>query len=185
MRERVTPRNPQSPAQTAWRAAIAEAGRAYRTLTAPQYAEWQAYAAALAEPGERPPSVVNAFIQLAARFRAVNPALPIPMLPPESAFGGDGVQVTATGLATAARFTASGPNSPGVVTELLVQPVPSAFASAYDSKFRSRGYVGFSGGSLSSTVPLAPGFCACAVRFVRASTGQVGGILRVGVVRVG
>jgi hypothetical protein len=184
MRERVTPRNPQTPAQVRWRAAMAEAGRAYQTLSAEQHAGWQAYAVALAEPGERPPRTVNAFVQLAARYRMVNPDLPIPMDAPVSRFGGDGLEVEVAAEPTGVRFTGSWTNAPGVVTELLVQPLPSAFAQAYDTKFRSRGYVEFSSSTPSALVACPPGFYACAIRFVRASTGQAGGLIRVGVVRV-
>jgi hypothetical protein len=81
-------------------------------------------------------------------------------------------------------FTADRPNAPGVVTELLLQPLASAARRAYRDKYRTQAFVAFAPGALSATVAAAPGWHACGVRFVDSATGQATPVVELGAVRV-
>jgi hypothetical protein len=75
-------------------------------------------------------------------------------------------------------------NSPGVVTEVLLQPLASIHRATYLEKYRSKGFSPWvAGGSVS--VPVRPGVYAVAIRVVEAATGQSGAILELGRVVVG
>ncbi len=82
-------------------------------------------------------------------------------------------------------FTANSPNGEDVTTELLLQRVGSVHSRGTPALMRTQGFFTFTEGMLSTTVPAQPGCYACAVRFVRPSTGQASGLVVVGTVRVG
>ena len=81
-------------------------------------------------------------------------------------------------------FSASGPNSQGVVTELLTQPLARASRKPRAKEYTSRGFVSFTGGSLAVAVPCGVGAWACAFRFVRWDTGQETAFVPLGTVTV-
>ena len=81
-------------------------------------------------------------------------------------------------------FEASGPNSAGVVTELLTQPLARASRKPRAKEYTSRGFVAFAGGSRAVAVPCAVGAWACAFRFVRWDTGQETALVPLGTVVV-
>lgn len=74
-------------------------------------------------------------------------------------------------------FTSSGPNSPGVVTELLLQPLRIAVSTPEPLKHRHSVFVAFTSDHLSQSVPAPRGWLSPAVRFVLSSTGQSSGLL--------
>ncbi len=183
LRPRVTPRDPKTQAQTAWRNAMKKAGEAFHSLNAQQHAAWVQYAQSLAAPGQRPAPVVQLFIKLGAKAYYINTAAGVPMLPPASPFGGDSISLNVSPQPSAIRFTASAANAQGNVTELLVQKTSSLFAAVFDKHFRSKGFVAFAPGMLSADVPVLPGYYACAIRFARAATGQQTELLRLGTIQ--
>lgn len=178
IRARTVPRNPRTPAQTAARARFARASAAWAALSPAQLAAWRAYADTLqrVSPAGGPPYVPtanNVFTSLAAKFLQVTPDGDIPMDPPATPFFGDGIVVTAAAESGAIRFTASGPSAAGVVVELLLQPLAHATRAPISTRYRPQAFVSFASAGDSHTVPAAPGAYAGAIRFVRASTGQV------------
>ena len=118
-------------------------------------------------------------------------------MPPATPFGGDGVLVTAANGGEGGRgckdreggdphsspssrsliFSASGPNSPGVVTELLIQLLRIAVSTPEPAKHRHMAFVSFVDGHLSEPVPAPSGWVSPAVRFVLTATGQASGLL--------
>lgn len=184
LRPRVRPRDPQTPAQEQVRRYMAEAMRVWRSLTVEQARAWDRYAESLG--GDAPRRAVTAFTGLALKFQQAGAPGPIPVLPPEQDFTGDGIGVAVDSpFSGVLRFMATGPNAAGVVTELLVQRVSSLHNKPTPRAFRPAAFVGFESGSLSHEVALRPGYYACAVRFVKASTGQVSGLVGLGSVAVG
>lgn len=181
MREYTRPDNPRTPAQQAWRQAIAKAGRAWQQLTPEQAKAWGYYAASLVPPGQRPPLAVNVFVQLTARILSLNPEAEIPTAPPTSEFGGDGVNFTVEGVAGGVTFVPDRANTAGAITELLIQPLACSHNNAYRTKYRVKGRAAF---GPAVTVPARRGWYACAVRFVRQETGQSTAIIEVGRVYV-
>lgn len=177
MRVRSIPKNPRSSAQTAWRSAMRQAGRAYQELNSKEHEAWVAYGKEHA-PDLR---VVNLFIQLSARFLLISPEGTIPMMPPGKPFFGDNIIVMASESASGVTFSADKPTQADMVTELLVQKVSSPHNRTYKEKFRSKG---FSDLRRSVTTDLAPGWYACAIRYARPSTGQSGEIIEISRVRV-
>lgn len=125
----------------------------------------------------------NAFVMLAVRVLQIDPLAPIPVDPPTGVFYGDETQISATGVPGAARFTASGPNAPGVVTELLLQRLATPRRNP-GPQYRSERFAHFEVGGLTSDVAVAPGRYACAARFAEQATGRVGLMQPLGVVVV-
>jgi hypothetical protein len=186
VRQRVWPRDPASPAQLAVRGFQARARQEWQGLSAAQQEAWRRFAEGPGRgDGPRPPRADLLYLKLSTKRWQVDPSLPPLAGPPEAAFLGDAVVVTAEGAAGAVRFTASGPNQPGVATELLLAPVRSWLARPNANAFRSRGFAAFAGSSLSVDVPARPGRHACAARFVLVGTGQSSALVRLGVVEVG
>lgn len=182
--DRESPRDRQTPAQRAQRDRMTRAARAWTEMSPEQVGTWRIYARTLApSPLDPPPSAVNVFKTLAMRVLAIDPHGEIPLAPPEAPFGGDGVTLAVEGLAQAVLFAPDRPNVEGVVTELLLQRLPSRHRAAYPSKYRSQGYFALTGAPV--LLQVRPGWHACAARFARESTGQVGPLLALGVAHVG
>jgi hypothetical protein len=189
VRPRTIPRNPRTPAQMASRDRLTRASAAYRALSPAQLAAWAAYARTLTRtsPVGGPPYVPaaqNVFVGLAAKFLQVNPGESIPLDPPAAPFFGDGITVTASAVSGGVEFAASGPNAAGLVTELLLQPLTRAARAPKERGYRPQAFVAFAPGSLTYTVPAAPGAYAPAIRFVRAATGQDGALVPLPAVQV-
>lgn len=180
--------NEPTQAQRDCRARMTLVGRAWSGLSLDEAAAWKRYAQALAasEPptdGAPPPTAQQVFVRLGLKVLQVDPDATVPTLPPTSAFLGDAVVVSAEALPGALRFTASEPNAPGIVTELLIQPLRSVHRRTFLSRYRTAAFVPFSGGAYD--VAVKPGVVAAAYRFVRAETGQETGIAELGVFVVG
>jgi hypothetical protein len=107
----------------------------------------------------------------------------IPLTPPTGIFSGDSVTITAEPAEGGILFTASGPNSPGVVTEFALHKLPN-FRRALGKAFTTAGFHAFQPEPLSNLLPLDPGIYGVAYRFVQSSTGRHGMELVVGVVRL-
>lgn len=183
VRTRVRPRNPRTPAQMQLRAFMTEAGQVWRGMTVAEVAKWKDYAKVAG--GDNRNNAITLFTGLAVKFRQAGGTGPIPVAPPSQRFTGDGIRVTAdTPAPGRLRFTASGANTADVLTELLVQPLPSPHRSPTQRLFRPLSFVGFTPGSLSFEATLPAGFYGCAVRFVKASTGQMSDFVPLGVVTV-
>ena len=120
------------------------------------------------------PTAFNAFVGLATKFVQVNPGEPVPLLPPVGEFLGDSVQVSTSVVGSAVRFSATGANADGVVTELMLQPLANVRRKPNSGAYKAMAFVAFASGSLSADVGVEPGVYACAYRFVEAATGRMG-----------
>ncbi|RYG26369.1 hypothetical protein EON82_03540 [bacterium] len=100
------------------------------------------------------------------------PAVPLPLPPLQDEPLEEGVLT----------FTASGPNTAGIVTELFLQPLASRNRRTYLERYRHLAFTGFPLGSAES-YPVSPGWYACAYRFVNANTGEATAIAELGIVR--
>lgn len=190
MRDRTFGANPRTPAQQACRKAMGAATKLYASLTETEYASWAEYVERVhrAQGGYslRPlPRVNNVFVALTAKFLAVNPGAEPPRVAPGALFTGDGVSVSVEGVTGAVRFSASGPNTDGVTTELLLQPLASFGRRGEADKYRGRGFYVFASGSLSVDVAAPKGPVLAAVRFVHVGTGQASALVPLGRVVVG
>jgi len=186
LRQRVTPYDPASPAQRHIRELQRRGRLAWNALSMEDQIAWRAFAERMAVQGEQRSMRADLlFRSLNVKRWQIDAGLSPLVAPPDSAFLGDGIAVSATGIPEGIRFTASGPNQAGVTTELLAAPVGSWLAQPNLNAFRSRGFVTFAPGGLSVDVPAQPGRYAVAVRFVRVATGQASAVLRLGVVGVG
>lgn len=186
VRDYTLPTQPNTPAQVDARERLRVATLAWSLLSPEQAAAWREYAQSLGtrEPGGgavRVPRSQTVFIGLAAKFLQVNPGSSPPVTPPASVFLGDAIGLSVEAVeGGGVRFTASGPNQGGVVTELLLQRLRNGASLARPSAFRTQGFVAFEEGSLSVVVPASPGWVACGYRFVRASTGQMSPVIVAG-----
>ena len=93
--------------------------------------------------------------------------------------------VTAAGAAKSVVFTANFPNTPGVVTELLLQPLAGPNRRPIASRYRTRAFVAFAEGGQTRAVEARPGAHAAAIRFVNGETGQASALFPLGTVVVG
>lgn len=190
LRPRVTPRNPRTPAQEASRALVARAALLWRSLTVEEAVQWNLYAleqqASLQAQGiERQVRASALFTGLVAKFLQVDPNADPPRTPPSSSFDGDGISVQATSGTGSVTFTANAPNAPGVVSEILLQPVTSVHRKPMPRAFRHAGFHRFEPGGLDLTLTSKEGWVACGLRFVRAATGQASAVQFLGTVHVG
>ena len=172
------------------RARQTKVARAWAGLSLEADARWKDYALGMAAPSPRTglsvaPRADNVFGALYSRMLLVDPLAVPPQSPPTGAFFGDTIGVNVAGGAAHATFGATGANAPGVVTELLLQPLENAKRRRYLEKYRHAGLAAFASGSLAQEVPLAPGWYAAAYRFVKAATGQATALAEIGVFRVG
>ena len=142
---------------------------------------WQSYA----EAQQRATGVRTTgqllFSALATRFLMVNPEGVIPTMPPTSAFSGDAISFTMTSDGSSIVVSASKSNAPDVVTEVLLQPLESVHRRTYPRKYRTAAVHAFVEGE-PLALPAPGRVTAVAVRLIRASTGQAGDLMEVGVV---
>lgn len=187
VRDKPCPNNPRTPTQEAWRELVRRAGQLWRTLSLEQAEAWRDYAEGLGSRGSGfgTPNASGAFIGLATKVWQVDPLASPPLWPPAQDFTGDGIVMEVSGGAGEVTFTASGPNSEGVTTELLLQKLASPIARPQIGKDRHRAFFPFETGSLEAVVTATPGAYSASVRFVRVATGQVSTLVRIGVVVVG
>lgn len=199
-RAKVYRRTVRTPGQVASARRLTFVSQAWHALDDAAFEAWGEYARTQSwrNPGTGAivtPRAYNLFAGLATKARQVNPSLPLAgFLPPARPFLGDGVTVVAQASRPAnpepagaeagatsggLRFSADRANAPGVVTELLIQPLENARRKAYRDKYASRGFVAFDGAPVE--VAVAPGAYACAYRFVRPETGQETALVELGV----
>jgi hypothetical protein len=187
VRDRIIPSDPNTPKQQARRAGMAQAMRAWQDLDPALAAQWRQYAESLArrDPASgaiRAPRAINVYTQLYLKLLQIDPQAPPPSTPPAQPFGGDSAVISVSG-GPHLRFESDRANGPGVVTELLAQALSGRNCRAYDSHYRSQGFVAFDGSPFE--VELPRGWYATACRFVNAETGQSGPLLPRGVVGIG
>ncbi len=188
-KSRVIPMNPNTPAQAAARKAFGQGSATYSQLGPDNVAQWENYAAGLrvTDPitgRAYAPTAGTVFTGLTSKFLQATPNGAVPLLPPSSRFGGDGITVSAAPGSGGIVFTGSGENGLDIQTELMVQKLPNGNRKPGKGKYRMKGFVGFAPGHLSQTVPLAPGRYACAYKFVYLATGQSSTETPIGVVVV-
>ncbi|HRI42589.1 MAG TPA: hypothetical protein PLL78_10420 [Fimbriimonadaceae bacterium] len=190
VRERVTPRDPWTPAQASARAIMTRAGHFFAQLTDAEVDEWERYARGLQRDAHlngtqtrvRP---YNAYMSLATRFLALHPGSNPPRTPPTSPFFGDRIEIEAIALPDAVRFAASSGNAAEVTTELLLQELRYAHGNPQRDKYRRQAFVAFEPGSLHADIPASPGRWAPAVRFLRLTTGQSSPLIPLPTLRIG
>ena len=188
VRRRAVYRRKSTPEQLAQEARLKTVAAAWSVLGAAEARAWAAYAARIEKRDPvsgtaYSPSGYNAFSGLALRLVQMDASAAIPALPPSGRFGGDGVSVGCGAATGAVRFSASGANAPGVVTELLVQRLANVRRTP-TGQYKSMSFVGFVAGDLSADVPVEAGTYACACRFVERLTGRATGLTPLGVVTV-
>ena len=172
--------NPKTPLQQTVRRNFGSASKLFKnTLTISQQQAWRDYAKANPvlniDSGKRralnPVAMLNS---LTSKFLQVNPGVTPPHLPPTTAFTGDPITVTAEGNNDGTiTFTASAANSTGVQTELLLAKLPTFGSPVKQRQYRSKEFVAFAVGSLTSILLIPNGYYAAAYRFVKVSTGQM------------
>lgn len=169
------PADPNTPAQEVVRSDFRRATQTFATLPKAKVDAWNTYAKTLrtrnANDQMRSQRGLNVFVALTTKFLLVNPTGTIPQDPPGTPFYGDPLTVTATAGVGKITFTASGPNTPGVMTELLFQKLVNGNRKPGKS-YKTGSYTTFIGGALSKDVAVPPGYYAAAYRFVKAATGQ-------------
>jgi len=190
VRSRPERRRAVSPAQSLARQRMGRVAAIYRSLTPAEADAWRAYARSLnpneAESGvNQGPSGQQIFNAYGLKILQIDPSAAIPILPPSGPFFGDGIQVTASAVEGGIQFVASAANRPGIVTELLVQRLPSAQCRTYLSRYRTAGFAAFAAAGEGSFVEVSRGVWAVGVRFVEAATGRMMGVIEIGVVDVG
>jgi len=181
LRKRPTYERPTSPDQAAASARMAAASRAWGELSYAQVEAWNAYARTIKHvnpvAGRRySPAGFNVFVGLACKVLQIDPLAPIPTAPPLTPWPQEAVLVSARAEPGEVVFEASGPNSPGVVTELLLQRLPNIRRAA-KSQYKTAGFVSFAAGDLEARVPVEAGAYVPAYRFVEAATGRALGVL--------
>lgn len=178
-----------SEAQAWVRMRLGRASAAFRAMTIEQAAAWRTYAEGLnaGMPESRTRggiSAQQAFNALTTKLLQIDPQAEIPLLPPSEPFGGDALVFALAPAPGGVEVSVDRANAPGVVTELLLQRLPSVHCRTYMQRYRTAGFFGF-GSGLSTVLPCAAGVWAVAARFVRAGTGQAGPVMELGVVVVG
>lgn len=174
---RVSPKNPDTAAQRAVRGYLSKAAKTFEGMTPAQVAVWDAYGETIVRHnpltgGTYTSTGIAAFIELTVKFLQNNPGGTIPLVPPSSEFTGDSITVTASAGTGVVTFTASAPNSAGVMTELLLQKLPNTHREPSKNGYRSMQFFNFAVGVLTRNVSVPAGFYAAGYRFVKASTGQ-------------
>ena len=178
--------DPKTPLQLTARRNFSSASKLFKnTLTIEQQAAWRAYAKANPvlniDSGKRralnPVAMLNS---LTSKFLQINPGGTPPVNPPAFGFGGDPLTLSVSTDDGAITFTASAANSAGVKTEILLQKVPTFGSPAYGKEYRSKEFVAFAVGSLSTTLFIPGDYYAAAYRFVKVSTGQMTDLVPLG-----
>jgi hypothetical protein len=190
VRTRDTPYDPRTPAQADARDRMKRVGLAWRALSLEQAAAWRRYALALHEAGGGLmvgpcPTGQEVFTRLSLKVLQIEPSAAVPTDPPASPFPGDRVRLAVAGVSGAVRFTADAANAPGVLMELLLQPLASVHRTPYARRYRSRRFAAFLGAGDSVDAPCQPGVWAAAARAVLAATGEAGPLLPLGLATVG
>jgi hypothetical protein len=189
VRARVSPTNPNTPSQQAARARLTTVSKIYKGFNATQEAAWDNYAGSIKHKDEitgksQSPTAMNAFCGLGTKFLQVTPGGTVPTTPPANSFSGDSITLTALAGTGKVTFTATGGNTVGTKTELLLQPLKSRNRNPQKGGYRTKSFVSFVPGTLSFDVNVPPGYYAAAYRFVNTTTGQETALVPIGVSQV-
>ena len=181
-RLRVRGANPNTAAQSAVRASLTDASRAYKALSSSAAQDWIDYANSLTRTdpitgSSYHPSAISIFVALGTKFLQVDPGGSIPTTPPATPFDGDDITVTTVGAADKVTFTGSADNAAGVTTELLLQKLPSGNVKPKPNGYRSYGFKDDLDTTPFDVTPLSEGVWSSAYRFVETATGQQTGIV--------
>ncbi len=177
MRGHTYPRNPKTTAQQQGRWRFAQASAAFGALEPAQRLLWEFYAdeqkaRGLLSSSGKTPTARSSFLDLAQKVLQVDPDALIPALPPAAVFFGDVISVTAQGIPGGVRFQASGPNTEGVVTELLLETLRGPARQPCARNYRPQAFVGFTAEQSAFDALLRAAWVCPAYRFVRPATGQ-------------
>lgn len=199
LRERPGRYLPQEASQVAAQSRQTSGAKLWKNLPVEAAEAWRRYAVRNPlppKPNGRPGSTRgdNVFGSFATRYLLVHPGSTPPARPPESAFFGDsiGVRLAAVTLtlpspegegASEMRIVADGPNAPGVVTQILLQPLVSRNRRTYATKYVHEAIVTFTAEVREVTLPMATPWVAVAYRFIRADTGQATALAEIGIAR--
>lgn len=190
-RIRVRPTNPGTARQLASRAALTDAARAYRALSADDRAAWEGYALTLTVTNPvsghtYSPSTISVFAGLFAKMRQINPVVAVPTTPPATPFVGDVITATVGDLdMEGMTFIGSAANAAGVTTEFLYQRIDSEAVKPDPRLARNVGFHVMAGGDLDPTlttpVALHPNdHINLWYRFVKVATGQTSPLVDLG-----
>ena len=176
-KNRSVAKSSQTPLQTLTRANLALANAALHTLTAAQVTAWKTFAARLTTRDTvtghgYSPAWNTVFSGCAMKFLQINPGADVPTDPPSGPFYGDKIAVTAENFGGELTFFANGANADDVMTELLIEKLPSR-QSRPSGKYLSQEFVAFSGPGNGQSLTLDGGHYAPAYRFVNIYTGQM------------
>jgi hypothetical protein len=151
----------------AWEARdrVRKAGFSWKNMSVAQAEAWRDYARGL----EPPEPAQQLFTRLAVR--AMVAGWPIPELPPEGPFLGDSPRLSLSASPGRVVVTASGANSPGVVTEVALQELMSIHRRTYMSRYRSARVLALPGPG-PVELEVSAGVWAAAARFILGPTGQ-------------
>ncbi|MCW5938604.1 MAG: hypothetical protein KF884_06355 [Fimbriimonadaceae bacterium] len=190
VRSRDVPFDPRTPTQANARDRMRRVGLAWRALSLEQAAAWRRYALDLHEAGGGLmvgpcPTGQEVFTRYGLKVLQIDQTAVVPTDPPASPFPGDRVRLAVAGVSGAVRFTADSANAPGVLMELLLQPLASIHRSPYARRYRSQRFAAFLGAGDSVDAPRLPGVYAAATRAVLAATGEAGPLLPLGLATVG
>ncbi len=174
--------DPRTAKQQTRRSCFAQVSQTWRTLTETQRTAWNEYGAGRARTAQTwaetsTQTGYGAFMTLMLKRLQAQPDADLRTGPPEALFAGDTVTVTAQAGVGEIAWQASGPNAPGVATELLAQPMRRMQGLACPEKYRALAFVSFTDMHAAERTPLAPGLWACAARFVHKSTGQAAALV--------
>jgi len=189
IRSRPRYRRPVSPAMAGAAARMKQASQTWAAISNAEAEAWNAYAATLRHHNPLTgqayaPAGFNVFVGLATKVLQITPEAEIPRTPPAQDFLGDQTTLTATSLPAAIRLTASGPNSEGTLTEILLQRMVNIKRSI-TKDFKTTAFVAFTTENPTHDFYVQSGAYAIAYRFVDPSTGQATLPQLVGKVEVG
>ena len=183
--------NPRTNAQTQVRQSFAQAARTFANMTPAQAAAWNAYGQTITRTNPLNgktyhPAGIDIFMAYATKFLQLSPSGTIPVAPPASPFVGDSISLTAESESPGViSFNASGPNSAGVTTELLIQKLPGSNRKPNPEGYQHAAFKVFTSGSLKQDVNVVAGHYAAAYRFVKNSTGQATELVTLPVMTIG
>lgn len=143
IRIRVRPTNPRSDGQSAIRADLTAASRAFKALSADDLALWRDYASGITKHQSVSgtayhPTPIDAFTALAVKFLQIAPAGTIPSTPPTTPYVPDTPGITCAGGSGKVTFTAANDQAAGSKSELLLQPLKSANRTPSPKGYRTQ-----------------------------------------------
>lgn len=191
VRPRVTPANPQTPAQMKVRGAQTESSQAWDTLTESQCEGWRSLAATLPQRSNKTGLPIkkqgfNLFCSYYDRFRLANPTGVFPKDAPVARFVADPIVLTlGVGGAGSQTVTANQGNSADQTVEIVAQRLAGKNRLPQANAYRTQAYHAFATGRLSFDVALSAGYWALAYRVVSTVNGAAGPLKPIGTALVG